>query len=153
MTSTTPLFLTPMSLRTLIVNALGDKLGVYFLPKATTSTLAIAVIPDKVHGSNYPPPETTVSGIEVVIHRPRPNATARLGNTSMRTRKWEIYLNQWDGNGELNTAVEALLDAFQDNELTFTSPVFPDYNLDAGIVPYCRIAIIEKFFRIVENNI
>jgi len=144
-----------MFLRTLIVNALGDKLGIYFLPKATSSTLAIAVIPDKVYGSNYPPPETTVSGIEVVIHRPRPSATAMLGNNSMRTRKWEIYVNQWDGNGELNTAVESLLDAFQDNQLKFTSPVFPDYNLDTGIVPYCRIAIIEKFFRIVvedDNN-
>ena len=153
MTSSTPLFLTPMFLRTLIVNALGNKIGVYFLPKATSSIPAIAVIPDKVYGSNYPPPETTVSGIEVVIHRPRPNATALLNNDSMRTRKWEIYLNQWDGNGELNTSVEALLDAFQDNQLKFTSPVFPEYNLDAGIVPYCRIAIIEKFFRIVENNI
>ena len=69
MTDTTPLFLTPMFLRTLIVNALGDKIGLYFLPKATASTLAIAVIPDKIHGSNYPPPETTVSGIEVVIHQ------------------------------------------------------------------------------------
>jgi hypothetical protein len=140
-----------MFLRTLIVNALGNKLGVYFLPKATSSTLAIAVIPDKIYGSNYPPPETTVSGIEVVIHRPRPSATAMLGNDSMRTRKWEIYVNQWDGNGELNTAVEILIDAFQDNQLRFTSPVFPDYNLDTGIVPYCRIAIIEKFLRVVEE--
>jgi hypothetical protein len=140
-----------MFLRTLIINALGDKLGVYFLPKATSSTLAIAVIPDKIYGSNYPPPETTVSGIEVVIHRPRPSATAMLGNDSMRTRKWEIYLNQWDGNGELNAAVEVLIDAFQDNQLRFTSPVFPDYNLAAGIVPYCRIAIIEKFLRVVEG--
>jgi hypothetical protein len=151
MTSPTPLMLTPMFLRTLIVNALGDKLGVYLFPKATTSTAAIAVIPDKIHGSNYPPPETTVSGIEVVIHSPRPSALARLGNGSMRTRKWEIYLNQWDNNGDLNTAVEYLINAFQDNQLQFTSPVFPDYNLDTGIVPYCRIAIIERFFRIVEE--
>lgn len=151
MTSTTPLFLTPLFLRTLIVNALGNQLGVYLFPKATTSTTAIAVIPDKVYGSNYPPPETTVSGIEVVIHSPRPNAVSRLGNGSMRTRKWEIYLNQWDNNGDLNTVVENLINAFQDNQLQFTSPVFPDYNLDAGIVPYCRIAIIERFFRIVEE--
>jgi hypothetical protein len=143
--------LTPMFLRTLIVNALGDKLGLYFLPNANAPVGAIAVIPDRVYGSNYPPPETTVSGIEVVIHRPRPDATARLGNDSMRTKKWEIYLNQWDGNGELNTAVDLLLDAFQDNQLRFTSPVFPDYNLDAGIVPYCRIAIIEKLLRVTEE--
>jgi hypothetical protein len=140
-----------MFLRTLIVNALGDKLGLYFLPNANAPVGAIAVIPDRVYGSNYPPPETTVSGIEVVIHRPRPDATARLGNDSMRTKKWEIYLNQWDGNGELNTAVDLLLDAFQDNQLRFTSPVFPDYNLDAGIVPYCRIAIIEKLLRVTEE--
>lgn len=142
--------LTPMLLRTLIINALGDKIGVYFLPNASSPTAAIAVIPDKVYGTNYPPPETTTSGIEVVIHKPRPDANPRLGSDSMRTRKWEIYLNQWDGNGELNTAVEILLNAFQDNQLRFTSPVFPDYNLDAGIVPYCRIAIIEKYLRTVE---
>jgi len=151
MTSSTPLFLTPMFLRTLILNALGNKIGVYFLPKATASIPAIAVIPDKVYGVNYPPPETTVSGIEVVIHRPRPSATALLGNDSMRTRKWEIYLNQWDGNGELNTAVETLIDVLQDNQLRFTSPVFPEYNLDAGIIPYCRIALIEKYLRISED--
>ena len=142
-----------MFLRTLIVNAIGDKLGVYFFPNSTTPVMAIATIPDKVYGSNYPPPETTVSGIEVVIHRPRPDAVARLGNDSMRTRKWELYLNQWDGNGELNTAVDLLLDALQDNGLRFTSPVFPDYNLDAGIVPYCRIAIIEKILRVVQESI
>lgn len=139
--------LTPLSLRTLIYNAIGLQVGVYFLPNSTTPTPAIAVIPDKIHGANYPPPETTISGIEVVIHRPRPAADSRLGNDSMRTRKWEIYLNQWDGNGQLNSTVETLVDAFQDAGLRFTSPVFPDYNLDAGIVPYCRIAIIEKYLR------
>ena len=143
--------LTPIFLRTLIANALGEKLGVYFLPNASAPIPAIAVIPDKVYGANYPPPETTVSGIEVVIHRPRPEAMARLGNDSMRTRKWEIYLNQWDGNGELNTAVETLIDVLQDNQLRFTSPVFPEYNLDAGIIPYCRIALIEKYLRISED--
>jgi hypothetical protein len=143
--------LTPMGLRTLITNAIGKQIGVYAFPGASTVAQAIAVIPDKKYGANYPPPETTTSGIEVVIHKPRPSANTRLGNDSLRTRKWEIYLNQWDGNGELNSAVETLINAFQDAGLNFTNPVFPDYNLDMGIIPYCRIAVIEKYFRIVEE--
>ena len=144
--------ITPISLRSLIMNSVGKQVGVYALPGAKNFVPAIAVLPDTVHGTNYPPQETTISGIEIVIHKPRPSATSRLGNDSLRTYKWEIYLNQWDGNGDLNTIVENLIDAFQDNGIRFTDPVFPDYNLDVGIVPFCRIALIEKLLRVVEED-
>ena len=152
MIDTEKLLLTPMKLRTLIMNAVKDLVGVYALPGASTFSPAIAVLPDKVHGENYPPPETTISGIEIVIHRPRPNASHRLGTDVMRVRKWEIYINQWDGNGELNTVVDKMLDAFQDNYLRFTPPVFPEYNLAIGIVPYCRIAITENVLRVIDKD-
>ena len=145
--------LTPMSLRTLIMNCVGKQIGIYALPGAKAFVPAISVLPDRIHGNNYPPPETTISGIEIVIHKPRPNATACLGNDSVRTHKWEIFLNQWDNNGNLDEITETLINAFQDNNLRFTNPVFPDYNLDAGIVPYCRVAIIEKTLRTVEDNV
>lgn len=144
-----------MGLRTLIMNAVGNLVGVYVLPGASTFSPAIAVLPDKVHGENYPPPETTISGIEIVIHKPKPNSVSRLGNDRLRVNKWEIYLNQWDGNGNLIEIVDILINTFQDNRIRFTPPVFPEYNLAIGIVPYCRIALIESYIRTpsFEDNV
>lgn len=145
-------FFTPMGLRTLIMGSVGNQLGTYVLPNASTFVPAIAVLPDKKYGNNYPPPETKISGIEIIIHKPRPNSISRLGNDSLRTYKWEIYLNQWDGHGDLNVIVENLINAFQDNGITFINPVFPAYNLDMGILPFCRIALIQKSLRVVDQD-
>jgi hypothetical protein len=140
-------FLTAMGLRTLIVRTVGKLIGNYTLPGSSTFVPAIAVLPDNKYGNNYPPPETTISGIEIVIHQPKPNSVSRLGNDRLREKKWEIFINQWDGNGDLIKIVNLLVDEFQDNSIKFTNPVFPESNMDVGIVPYCRIALIERYVR------
>lgn len=140
-------------LRNLVSTAMGMKIGLYMLPDMYTPIPAIAVIPDSVHGDNYPPEDTVVSGIEVVIHKPRPKTKARLGGDVLKQRRWEIFVNRWDANGDLLDAAERLINEFQNQNLQFDSPIFPAYNLDAGVVPFCRLAVIENLVRVVDNGL
>lgn len=137
--------------RKLILDSLRSDLGYYFFPNSINPVPAIAVIPDKKHGYHYPPEDTTVSGIEAVILRPQPQASPLLGFASKRIAKWEIYLKQWDNNGDLLKCAELLLNSMQDRGLTHTQAVYVHPDLDLGIIPSCRIAIVQRWIREQES--
>lgn len=131
----------------MILDALGTSLGYYFFGEDSPPVPAIAVLPDSQYGYYYPPRGVIASGIEAVIILPYPDAKMRLGNGSMRKKKWEIHLKQWDANGDLLSAADLLLDGIQKQGYRHTDITYVSPDLDAGIIPSCRIAIIEQYLK------
>lgn len=140
-----------ISLRSLFLDALGANLGRYFFPNRPTPVPAIAVIPDKVYGNDYPPEGTVISGIEVLIIKPFPSAIERLSFDSYRPYKWDIQVRQWDGNGDIRLCAELMINALQENQYKFTNPVYVAPDLETGILPSCRIGVIKRYFRIYQE--
>lgn len=141
--------LTALYLRNIVETCINSYVGFYKIPTGNSiiTTKAIAVLPDNNYGDNYPPLNTKVTnGLEVVIHKPRPEISHRLSGDGVKLYKWELFINQWD-NTDLIKAVEILMDKLQDLRIRFNSPIYPNYNKELGIVPYARIAIIEKEMR------
>lgn len=98
-------------LRNDVLAKLKNKLGKYILPKGATVE-AICVLPDPERGWNYPEEGTKIVGLECVIKRPYPKATANLGAGITKEYCWEIHLKQWDSNQSLLDSNELLLDLF-----------------------------------------
>ncbi len=96
-----------------IFNILSGQIGLYTFSNGV-EVPAIAILPDSTYGYDYPPMNTKVSGIEVVIIDNIPKIQARIGaNDSLQTYYWDIYLKQWDNNPLIDTATiaqEGMLD-------------------------------------------
>lgn len=135
-----------LTLRTDIADWLEDYLGVYTF-KSGASVAAIAVLPDKQLGYDYPPPETTVTGIECVIIQPNLKTEALLGNDLGKRYQWLIYLKQWDVTGNLSETTEVLIDNLTDNDYQFSSPntIIGDKTL--GILASVKIPILDNIIR------
>lgn len=144
--------LTPIELRTIIEESIGNHIGYYKLPDKNTHLIrAIAVLPDNMHGDNYPPVETQVlTGLEVVIHKPILSINDRLSGDGIKVYKWEIFINQWN-KSKLVEATNSLIDALHDKRLSCTpatySSINPGSKTHPGTINYSRIAIIEKEFK------
>ena len=153
--------ITALFLRQLIEDNLGQYIGYYRFPNTPFSLIkAICVLPDRVHGENYPPESTSVvDGLEVVIHKPFPNIEPRLSGDGIKIYKWEIFINQWEKN-DLLIGTEKLIQALYNKGLKFTPPTFSNMagksiglndNSSSGksfstSIAYSRVAIIEKIF-------
>lgn len=128
-------------LRSQIVGILADYIGKYTWSNGSLQE-AIAVLPDNKHGFSYPPPGTTVSGIEAVIIRPVPS-TKLLLTGYMARHTWEIYLKQWDRNSNLIDVTEELIVGLSKLDYAFESPVRVPPNERVNGLESVRLAVYE----------
>jgi len=143
--------LTPIYLRSIIEQSIGNFVGYYKFPNNTALIKAIAVLPDNKLGDNYPPEETQViNGLEVVIHKPRLDISNRLSGDGITKHKWEIFINQWH-TSKLTEATNLLINKLHDERIKFVPAVFssinPGFKTNPGIISYSRIGIIEEQFK------
>lgn len=96
-----------INLRNDILAILANKLGEYTFPNGA-KTKAIATLPDPQLGYQYPPNGTKISGLEIVIKRPYPEAKGNLGGDRTSSYTWEIHLKQWDTQDSLIEAIGLL---------------------------------------------
>lgn len=94
-------------LRADVLAILVDFLGTYTFPDSSTSP-ALACLPDPDKGWNYPENGTKTSGLEVVIKQPYPDVEANIGGDRTFTNTWEIHLKQWDTQGSLVEVINKL---------------------------------------------
>lgn len=101
-----------IEIRQIIEQALGNLLGTYTLPNGVPVP-AIAVLPDPRLGYHYPPTNTQVTGLEVVILLDSGLESRPLtGGHNLTTSVVKIQLKQWDQSSNLVPAIEALIVAF-----------------------------------------
>lgn len=145
------MMLNAMYLRNIIEQSIGHFIGYYqFKPVNSALVKAIAVLPDKALGDNYPPEETKIiNGLEVVIHKPRLEISNRLSGDGIRRYKWEIFINQWH-TSHLIEATNRLIEKLHDERIETIPAVYSNINpgkANSSVISYSRIAIIEKEFK------
>lgn len=133
--------ITARELRSHITTILADYIGKYTWNGGSVAT-AVAILPDNKHGFSYPPPGTTVEGIEVVIIRPVP-ATKLLLSGYIGRATWEIYLKQWDRSANLIDATEKLIVGLNRLNYAFESPVRVPPNERMNGLESVRTAVYE----------
>jgi len=134
--------ITTTELKSLILNCFDDYLGKY------NSTLpAIAVLPHLDYGYDYPPSNWVVTGIEVVIIKPKIRTKNALYATTKR-RDWEIHLKNWDKSGVFPTVVETLINGLADATYQMETPIYVPYNEALGILESAKITVYEHIVRV-----
>ena len=94
-----------------ITALLGDTIGIYQIKvgRNIMPMPAIAVLPDAIHGYNFPPPGTTMNGLEIVIE---PLLTDDLqlyiSNDYGTCYGSKVTLKQWDSMQTTRSATEKL---------------------------------------------
>lgn len=91
-------------LRELIEKTLGDSIGTLTFENGL-STAAIAVLNG---GEQYPPPNSKITGLEIVIFAPEMAIGDLLGGYICENQ-WVVHVKQWDFNRNTNEAVKKLL--------------------------------------------
>ena len=94
----------PRQLREVIESALGDELGTYTFENGLSAP-AIAYAPNL---SDYPPANTVVAGLEVVILPPSPAISPLLQGYAVENQ-WFLYLKQWSPSKTPRPALHRLL--------------------------------------------
>ena len=94
----------PQQLREVIQSALGDELGTYTFENGLSAP-AIAYAPNL---SDYPPANTVVAGLEVVIIPPSPSILPLIQGYAVEN-KWILYLKQWNPSKTPRPALNRLL--------------------------------------------
>jgi hypothetical protein len=105
-----PSAITPLELRQFVESTLSGYLGTYTFPSGTMT--AIALLPHPTLGYYFPPNDWSVSGLEVVIVAPTANPSnsrQMTGGDLAINYGWQIFLNQHDLKGQLQTAMEILM--------------------------------------------
>lgn len=133
--------ITALELRSHIATILADYIGTYTW-NGGSSAAALAILPDNKHGFSYPPPGTTVTGIEVAIVRPVPTTKLLLTGYIAR-HTWEIYLKQWDRNSNLIEATSLLVAGLDKFNYAFESPVRVPPNERMNGLESVRTAVYE----------
>lgn len=133
--------ITAINLRSHLTTILSDSIGTYTFKSGSVSP-AIAVIPDSKYGYGYPPTNTTVTGIEVVIIRPSPTTVMLLGGFKSRL-SWQIYLKQWDKTKHLEQATNALITGLDKLGYAFESPVRVIPNEKSGGIESVGLVVYE----------
>lgn len=134
--------ITALDLRSHIETILADYIGDY-TRNGNGNSKAIAILPDNKHGFNYPPPGTTVTGIEAVIIRPIPAVKMLLNKQYVGRATWEIYLKQWDRSSNLIDATEELIVGLNKLDYAFESPVRVPPNERLNGLESVRTAVYE----------
>ena len=133
--------ITAFELRSHINTILANYIGKYTWNNGSQAN-AIAILPDNKHGFSYPPPGTTVTGIEAVIIRPVPSTKLLLTGYIERAT-WEIYLKQWDRSSSLIDATEELIVGLNKLEYAFESPIRVPPNERVNGLESIRTAVYE----------
>ena len=96
-----------------------------------TEIKAIAILPDRQWGYDYPPDNWTTKGLEIVIIQPVPKTINILNRQLFKNYRWEIYLKNWEednsepaGEIELIEASDLLANKLAENGYLFDSPKF-----------------------------
>lgn len=108
--------ITHLELKSFIETELSGLLGTYTHPTGTLP--AIALLPNPQFGYYFPPDNWKVTGVEVVILRPVPtmrDAKQKFAGDLSFYYHWKIILKQHDIDGDLYTAMDALLIALSQN--------------------------------------
>lgn len=134
--------ITAKELRSHIETILADYIGDYTW-NGNGNSKAIALLPDNKHGFSYPPPGTTVTGIEAVIVRPVPAVKMLLNKQYFGRATWEIYLKQWDRSSNLIDATEKLIVGLSRLDYAFESPVRVPPNERMNGIESVRTAVYE----------
>jgi hypothetical protein len=130
-------------LRQLIIDSLSPN----YLGKYNGDKDAIAIIPHKTFGYNFPPADWKVTGIEVVIIKP--SIKVKMSHQGgLKRRQWDLWLKQWQQSVNLSDATELMVDGLLDNKYQIQSPVYIPYNERLGIIASAKIPIIEFIQRI-----
>jgi hypothetical protein len=97
----------PLILKDDILILLKSLIGMYTFPGGDTCR-AIAILPDPDSGWLYPEQGTKVTGLEVIIKQPYPEASPNIGGDRTNSYTWEIHLKQWDTTQTTREALEIL---------------------------------------------
>lgn len=140
------LIMDALLLRSLLLSLLEADLGIYNFDNGLTAP-AIAVLPDTDHGYNFPPADTDSQGLECLIFQPLKGWVSLLGNGGAVPCRWEIRLQQWDGNQNLLAVANALVPVLaRSPELAycqFSKPVYIPPNREKEILEQVVIRFTE----------
>jgi hypothetical protein len=96
------------SLKNLIIQILGNELGIYTLPnKSKIPAIAIK------QPTPYPEPGTTVSGLEVVIIPETNIGSENYLGSVLISEEIQLILNQWDNNRDTKEATNLIITNIQ----------------------------------------
>jgi len=96
-----------IELREKIFTALTDVLGTYTFGNGGT-TPALVVLSD--NGELFPPENTQVEGLEVIIFSPNIKPDALLQGYKIR-EEWILHLKQWEVGEDVQAALDSLFEA------------------------------------------
>jgi hypothetical protein len=96
-----------LDLRESIFAALGSILGTYTFGNGSV-TPALAVLSE--NGELFPPENTQVEGLEVVIFRPTLVPSSLLQGYKIR-EEWILHLKQWEVGNGVQVALDSLFEA------------------------------------------
>lgn len=138
--------LTPRRIRADVEQWLAGHVGMYLFANngGSTTAPAIAILPDPTYGWEYPPEDTRISGLEVVIEEVPIASTPLLNKEAHERQDWRIFLKCWDSNGKLNRATQALVRGLtRSDDYLYSSPVPIPPNERLGMVPIITLVVSE----------
>ncbi len=140
--------ITTLSLRTDLIAALGENLGTYTRPDGGTEG-AIAVIPHNQYGYDYPPDNYQITGVEVVILKPKIKINMT-HHGALKKNQFEVFLKFWSNTGALNSVTEWVADYLIDQGYQIESPVYIPYDEKLGILAATKVLIYDFSQRVSD---
>ena len=131
-----------------LLNNFSDVLGSYIFQNNTFPQPAIAILPEKNFGYEFPPTRTEVSGLEFKVITKNIKTKALLARGLATKEIKEFYIQQWTGDIDLSQVGTRLNELLTDNDFNVMTSVLVPVSEGDQIKPYYYVIAEERNYTV-----